>query len=499
MRAARRARAHLYARLFSRHPSTFRDVFLVRFRGVSHALSYGGARRARGACASSFSRRYISAETIAGPRVVHLGCYSEEQRASVVRGFELCAALAVLEARRAARARAHAAARAGAGDERSRRREETVSEILLARALGYIGIESGGGTGGDGGGGGGLVERPRPGRTVSVMPGTTGGGGVAKRSALGNLLRGVGGGVGRGNSFKPNYHHYAALPVGTVVELAFSESYVVALPRTANAARVDAAVANADEELEAEREETAEESGRGRGARAAARRRAARRRRSPRTGELHDGVVVGTLGELGGIFEQGQFVLGKVARHDAESDTYIISFKTGPFDADEPRTTVTLRTRKVFPPDTRFVGVRREHLRVDYSEQRTRFPAFLLAISIAQIAVAYVWCARHAGDDNGVADDDGGGGGARWRPTWWRVDEPLCGPPNFFHQTVGRWPGCEDQRREAWRLVAYQFVHAGYGHLGGNVLMQASARASPPLSACYSHPLTLAVFLSLLV
>ena len=372
-------------------------------------------------------------------------------------------------ARRVARARARTPRASGRRRRALAAREETVSEILLARALGYIGIESGGGTGGDGGGGGGLVERPRPGRTVSVMPGTTGGGGVAKRSALGNLLRGVGGGVGRGNSFKPNYHHYAALPVGTVVELAFSESYVVALPRTANAARVDAAVANADEELEAEREETAEET-------AAAAPRPRDEGAAPPVaarGELHDGVVVGTLGELGGIFEQGQFVLGKVARHDA-IDTYIISFKTG---RSTPTSRPTSRcARKVFPPDTRFVGVRREHLRVDYrssarASRRSCWPSRLRRSPSPR--------ARAAPATTTASRRRRRGGGARWRPTWWRVDG-RCPPISSTRPSAGG-PAAKTSGVRRGASLRTSLAHAATVTSGQRV----AGSRKPPL-ACFS-------------
>ena len=105
---------------------------------------------------------------------------------------------------------------------------------------------------------------------------------------------------------------------------------------------------------------------------------------------------------------------------------------------------------------TRFIGVRREHLIVDYLEQyATGWPLFLVLVSAVQIASAVWWCARR---DN--------------EPGIMEAEHPQCGPPHFKYQLVGEFPGCEDQRYEAWRLLAYQFVHAGYAHLAANVSLQ---------------------------
>ena len=93
-------------------------------------------------------------------------------------------------------------------------------------------------------------------------------------------------------------------------------------------------------------------------------------------------------------------------------------------------------------------------------------------------------------------------------------DSPVCGPQALYYEIVAPWPRCTDRRAQAWRLVSYQarerarsgdarnrflplfvvhlaegprppsddarararardqFVHAGYSHLLGNVLLQ---------------------------
>lgn len=40
-------------------------------------------------------------------------------------------------------------------------------------------------------------------------------------------------------------------------------------------------------------------------------------------------------------------------------------------------------------------------------------------------------------------------------------------------ESVSEFPGCNDLRSEAWRLVSYQFVHAGYKHITFNMALQA--------------------------
>ena len=62
---------------------------------------------------------------------------------------------------------------------------------------------------------------------------------------------------------------------------------------------------------------------------------------------------------------------------------------------------------------------------------------FLVLVSAVQIASAVWWCARRD-DEPGIME----------------AEHPQCGPPHFKYQLVVEFPGCEDQRYEAWRLLA---------------------------------------------
>ena len=184
---------------------------------------------------------------------------------------------------------------------------------------------------------------------------------------------------------KPNYAHSSTLALGTVVEVTWSESYVLAVPRhTRNAtlraadrlARDDSAAAlarnfpsdgqlepfdlrvvavnvdddddddAADDDVDAVvvataaaggDEETGGEGGR-RGTNAHSdrtdtgrlrrrqRRASAAARRSGLGGASAVGAhcLAGRVGDAAGRFEPGQFVLGVIAAHDADSDTCVV-------------------------------------------------------------------------------------------------------------------------------------------------------------------------------
>ena len=52
------------------------------------------------------------------------------------------------------------------------------------------------------------------------------------------------------------------------------------------------------------------------------------------------------------------------------------------------------------------------------------------------------------------------------------ASSPIAGPENTWMRVVSDHPDCEDLRSEWWRLLTYQTVHAGYEHLGFNIVMQ---------------------------
>ena len=86
-------------------------------------------------------------------------------------------------------------------------------------------------------------------------------------------------------------------------------------------------------------------------------------------------------------------MIGEVEGYDVDSDTYIISYQRGPFDADISRSMLAIEEMKKhprFPPGTEFLGVRREHIIVDYSEQLSpKQPVFLLLLSMIQVVVLF--------------------------------------------------------------------------------------------------------------
>eukprot|EP01038_Epipyxis_sp_PR26KG_P011348 gene11348-15215_t len=55
---------------------------------------------------------------------------------------------------------------------------------------------------------------------------------------------------------------------------------------------------------------------------------------------------------------------------------------------------------------------------------------------------------------------------------WENVDVNTISPPDkaWWFFTVQWWPNCSDSRQELWRLLSYQFVHAGFVHIIGNTL-----------------------------
>ena len=140
-------------------------------------------------------------------RVLHFGCYSDEQRAAVERGFELCAALHAT----------HAAAGGGGAPGLAPRRPRFTR--LLRTLSGGVGgdVESGGARGGGG------ATLPPDDHLGGTDPH-----GAARR------------GIHRARSFvddgppehaEPEARHHHLLAPGTTVELTFSGSYAVAVPR----------------------------------------------------------------------------------------------------------------------------------------------------------------------------------------------------------------------------------------------------------------------------
>lgn len=88
-----------------------------------------------------------------------------------------------------------------------------------------------------------------------------------------------------------------------------------------------------------------------------------------------------------------------------------------------------------------------EDLRSTYLERANCCPPpiFIIAISIAELAVFIYY--------------------AVWKPhkQWVTLDESIWKSPLTYKP---------DKREEAWRFISYMFVHAGVGHIVGNLVMQ---------------------------
>ena len=87
--------------------------------------------------------------------------------------------------------------------------------------------------------------------------------------------------------------------------------------------------------------------------------------------------------------------------------------------------------------------------RIEYLQQYSCKPPplFLAAISLAQIGI-FVWDARELSNDGKTVGPDG--------PT--RRENPLIFNPF--------------KKYELWRFITYMFVHVGYVHIIGNILVQ---------------------------
>ena len=115
----------------------------------------------------------------------------------------------------------------------------------------------------------------------------------------------------------------------------------------------------------------------------------------------------------------------------------------GPYCCDEePNGAVKLK----MPTVQKFslVGIPPTFISVDMDDNfRSDPPFFLLGISFIQILyfVLYVFT-----QNGGVIE----------------AHSPVAGPEGLWMKAISEFPECLDLRPEAWRLVSYQLVHAGY-------------------------------------
>ena len=260
----------------------------------------------------------------------------------------------------------------------------------------------------------------------------------------------------------PERHHHYALAPGTVVEVAFSDDFTIAIPAPDAAAELakeaDAQLAAMSKRASMHPQAVASRRGGAAGSEAADGAAALAEAAAAR------GCVIGGAGEgSAGFFAPGMFVIGEVVAYDALGDHYTVAFRRGPFDADALRDALWVyeaaprgdgANARRFAAGTHFLRVPRHDLLVEYTEQRARRrPLFLLLASAAQVAYG-LWHATSHGDGTVEAA------------------APVMGASVLWYRVVGDWPSCEDLRPQAWRLLSYQLVHNGYTHLGGNMMTQ---------------------------
>ena len=160
------------------------------------------------------------------------------------------------------------------------------------------------------------------------------------------------------------------------------------------------------------------------------------------------------------VYNKHMYLRARIVSYDRESETYDLQYCDGPYmPHEEPDGHVAFRMSSN-PTATYFLrGVPSHCITVDMSDNYgSHFPAFLLLASVVQTAcfLYYAYGVWGDNDSEGVS-----------------ADLPVSGPEAWWMKTIGPFEsGCHDLRYQAWRLWSYQLVHAGYGHLTGNMFMQ---------------------------
>ena len=171
----------------------------------------------------------------------------------------------------------------------------------------------------------------------------------------------------------PERHHQYALAPRTVVEVAFSDDFAIAIPAPSAAA---ALAKEADKQLAAiskrasmHPQAVASRQGYNDAADTAALAEAAAAR----------GCVIGGAGEgSAGFFAPGMFVIGEVVAYDTLGDHYTVAFRRGPFDADALRDVLWVYEAAPrgdganacrFAAGTTSLRVPRHDILVEYTEQ----------------------------------------------------------------------------------------------------------------------------------
>jgi membrane associated rhomboid family serine protease len=155
------------------------------------------------------------------------------------------------------------------------------------------------------------------------------------------------------------------------------------------------------------------------------------------------------------VFQPGMYVRAKVIGYNIDEGTYKLRYQDGPYLAHEEGDGA-----KHFqvPPGTKatiiFEGVKSTYLTVDlFDNYGSHLPIFIVFISIVQLLMFLSYLM--ANPDKPVS-----------------ASTPIAGPPGRWMRVVDVFPLCTDLRLEWWRLLAYQLVHAGYQHIGFNLVMQ---------------------------